>query len=52
MLQALEEWQGHSPEAAYKGGQLVVVETVCPYADGRLLPALSATGRFIDPEIN
>lgn len=50
MLSLLEAGQGHTPEGASKTGQLAVAATGCDYADRHLLPALAASGRFIDQE--
>lgn len=50
MLNALREGRGHTPEAADKQGQTAITVVGCSYADGILLPALSADGRFVDQE--
>lgn len=50
MLEALCAGHGHPPEAADKAGQRPVASTGCSYADGALLRALSAEGRFVDQE--
>lgn len=51
MVAALQDGQGHSPEAAEKQGQRHIASTGCSYADGQLLPALERTGRFLDQEL-
>lgn len=50
MAATLAEGKGHAPEAADKQGQKPISTTGCPYADGQLVPALQAHGRFIDQE--
>ena len=50
MLQSLLAGQGHSPEASDKKGQRPIATFGCTYADGQLLPALTAYGRFVDQE--
>lgn len=50
MLQSLLEGHGHSPEAADKRGQRPLETVDCPYADGQLLAALKAQGKFVDQE--
>jgi len=50
MLAALNEGNGHSPEAAEKQGQKALTTTGCKFADEQLSPALRATGRFVDQE--
>lgn len=50
MAQALQAGHGHTPEAAGKTGQKEVEATGCEYADTMLLPALRASGRFMDQE--
>lgn len=51
MLTTLLEGGGHPPVAADKAGQRPLDATGCPFADGELLPALKATGRFVDQEM-
>lgn len=51
MLAALQQGQGHSPEAAEKQGQRRIESTGCAYADGHLLPAIHETGRYVDQEL-
>jgi hypothetical protein len=50
MLVALQEGNGHSPEAADKRGQRPVDATGCVYADAQLLTALKTEGKFVDQE--
>lgn len=50
MLDALLNGHGHTPEQARKQGQTDPGQTGCDYADQQLLPALRATGRFLDQE--
>lgn len=50
MLQSLLEGNGHSPEAADKRGQRPLAAVGCPYADGPVLAALKAKGKFVDQE--
>lgn len=50
MLDALRQGEGHLPVAAGKENQLVLDVTGCSYADSELLPALMASGRFVDQE--
>jgi hypothetical protein len=50
MLEVLKDGRGHSPEAAEKQGQKSLEATGCSYTDRHLLPALRATGRFVDQE--
>lgn len=50
LLELLLAGAGHSPTAAGKEGQNDPGYTGCAYADNNLLPALRATGRFIDQE--
>lgn len=42
---------GHTPKASEKAGQKDPGETGCRYTDSELLPALRATGLFVDQEI-
>lgn len=51
MLAALLAGGGHSPEAAEKQGQRLVVSSGCAYADRELIPALAHTGRYVDQEL-
>lgn len=51
MLKSLREGGGHPPIAADKAGQRPLEVTGCPFADAELLPALRATGRFLDQEV-
>jgi hypothetical protein len=51
MLAALLAGGGHSPEAAEKQGQRLVISTGCEYADRELLPALTQSGRYLDQEL-
>jgi hypothetical protein len=50
MLQSLLDGHGHSPEAADKKGQRPLESVGCPYADGQLVAALKAQGKFVDQE--
>lgn len=50
LLERLLADAGHSAVAAAKEGQLDPGTTGCAYADDVLLPALRATGRFVDQE--
>lgn len=50
MLQALEAGAGHSPEAADKQGQRVLLHTGCAFADKELIPVVVRTGQFVDQE--
>ena len=50
MLDALLNGHGHTPEQARKQGQTDPGQTGCDYADQQLLPALRASGRFLDQE--
>lgn len=50
LLAALHMGQSHLPEDAAKTGQRPVLGTGCSYADQALIPALTATGRFVDQE--
>lgn len=51
MLARLECGEGHSPEAAGKEGQVWIRSTGCEFADTKLLPALIASGTFVDQEV-
>jgi hypothetical protein len=51
LLQRLLNGQGHLPvEDPRKGEQRVIDTTGCSYSDQELLPALDASGRFVDQE--
>lgn len=50
LLEMLLRGGGHTPIAADKGGQRDPGRTGCVYSDDVLLPALRATGRFVDQE--
>ncbi|WP_040640962.1 Wadjet anti-phage system protein JetD domain-containing protein [Halopseudomonas pelagia] len=50
LLGALLDGAGHRPEQAGKTRQTDPGVTGCDYADQQLLPALRATGRFLDQE--
>lgn len=50
-LALLESDGGHTPEQTNKSRQRMVGEIGCAYADGFLLPALKASGRFVDQEV-
>lgn len=51
MRQALLRGEGHSPEAAEKQGQQVLLQTGCLYADAELLPTIAQHGKFVDQEV-
>lgn len=51
MLARLDQGEGHSPEAGGKEGQLCLQRTGCEFADTKLLPALIASGFFVDQEV-
>jgi Uncharacterized protein conserved in bacteria C-term(DUF2220) len=50
MLSRLKAGDGHSPAESGKERQRVIEATGCIYADEELLPALQATGKFLDQE--
>lgn len=50
LLKLLTTAHGHSPEATSKQNQKDPLETGCPFADEKLLPALRETGLFVDQE--
>jgi hypothetical protein len=50
MLSRLNAGDGHSPAESGKERQRVIDATGCAYADEELLPALRASGRFLDQE--
>ena len=51
MLHSLVEGHGHAPIEAEKAGQVAVLSTGCAFSDSELIPALKATGRFVDQEM-
>ncbi len=51
MLQSLLDGHGHSPIEAEKAGQVAVLSTGCEFSDSALIPALKASGRFLDQEM-
>lgn len=51
MLKRLQAGQGHDAESGAKTGQQPIGATGCVYADQQLIPALMATGRFVDQEV-
>lgn len=51
MCAELLKGRGHSPEAAEKQGQHPISITGCPFADGKLIPALAQMGRYLDQEM-
>jgi len=50
LLERLWRGDGHRPEQADKTRQKPIASTGCGYADRELVPALRATGRFVDQE--
>jgi hypothetical protein len=50
LLHQLERGEGHAPEAGDKAGQTDPESTGCMFADGTILPAIRALGRFVDQE--
>ncbi|MEJ2566809.1 MAG: DUF2220 family protein [Gammaproteobacteria bacterium] len=50
LLHQLERGDGHSPGAGDKAGQIDPGATGCMYADGTILPAIRALGKFVDQE--
>lgn len=51
MLERLQAGQGHAAESGVKTGQQAIGVTGCSYADQHLIPAMIATGRFVDQEV-
>ena len=50
MLSRLKAGDGHSPAESGKERQRAIERTGCTYSDEELLPALRATGKFLDQE--
>jgi hypothetical protein len=51
MLVRLQAGQGHASESGGKTGQQPIEVTGCAYADQQLIPAMAATGCFVDQEV-
>ena len=51
MLARLQAGQGHAAESGAKTGQQPIGLTGCAYADLLLIPAIAATGHFLDQEV-
>lgn len=51
VVEAINNGRGHSPEAADKQGQGRLASVGCQYVDDQFLPALRATGHFVDQEL-
>mgnify|MGYP000657146235 CR=1 FL=1 len=50
LLEQLLAGGGHLPQQPRKTGQRPIEHTGCEYADGKLIPALWQSGRFVDQE--